>query len=48
MDADEAVKKITASKASRFLASHFNGFFVMAVQSVRKYVFQSPELRPRL
>ncbi len=32
----------------RFLAPHFSGFLVMAVQSVRKKVSHCPELRPRL
>ena len=43
-----SVKNTTASKAFRFLAPHFSGFLVIAVQSVRKKVFHWPELRPRL
>ncbi len=48
MSRSPSVKNTTASKASRFLAPHFSGFLVMAVQSVRKYVSHRPELRPRL
>ena len=36
MSRSPSVKNTIASNASRFLAPHFRGFLVMAVQSVRK------------